>query len=155
MRRWRGWEGRDVAIDGLDIRRNRCRIDIACNDPDNGLFAHRAEQIHVGDNLMEFEARREPAPRFIETPTGFRMAGKNWPTQGCKAWVGNWCWNGYWLDIPVAVDFFVWLQGRKLFDLSCGETRLFNMWRLVRGWDADDRAFLDRMLGKPSNFGAV
>jgi hypothetical protein len=32
----------------LDIKRDRVMIDIACNDPDTGLFAHCVESIHIG-----------------------------------------------------------------------------------------------------------
>jgi len=134
----------------LDIPNNRVMIDIACNDPDNGNFASVAEQIEIG-NLMELEARRG-APRFVELPGGFRLAGKRWPTRGSKDWVGNWCWNGYWMDIPVAVDFLAWLHGRRLFDCTCAEERIFNTWKLPRPFDADDRKFFDRLLGKPSSF---
>src|SRR5262249_26261925 len=69
----RRYRGRDMT--GLDICTNRVMIDVACNDPDNGLFAHRAQMIEIGD-FAEFEARREPAPRFVEVPGGFRLAGK-------------------------------------------------------------------------------
>lgn len=138
-------------MSGLDIPGNRVMIDVACNDPDNGIFAGRAEQINVG-NLMELEARRSPAPRFVEMQNCFRMAGKRWFTRGSKDWVGNWCWNGYWMDIPEAVQFLAWLHGRKMFDCTTGEQRLFNIWKLDRPFDDDDHAFLDRMLGKPSSW---
>lgn len=133
----------------LDIPGNRVMIEVACNDPDNGLFAGRAEQIQVGCEFIELEPRRR-APRFVEVGTGFRMAGKVWHSTGSKYGIGNWCWNGYWMEIPEAVRFFAWLHQRQLFDLSCGETRLFNRWRIERPFDQDDLAFLDRLLGKPS-----
>jgi hypothetical protein len=136
---------------GLRIRDNAVMIDIACNDPDNGNFAARAEQVQIGDTLIELECRRWPAPRFAELGGNIRLSGKHWPILDSKDWVGNWCWNGYWIKIPVAVDFLCWLHARKLYDLTCGEERIFNMWRLDKPFDSDDRAFLDRMLGKPSN----
>lgn len=139
---------------GLDIARNRVMIEIACNDPDNGSFAGRAEEIHIGAQLIELEPRcYGGAPRLVELPGDvIRLAGKKWQTHGCKEWLGNWCWNGYWFDIPVAVDFLTWLHARRLFCCTTGETRIFNMWKNSAAFDADDRAFLDRMLGKPSNF---
>lgn len=141
-------------IGGLNIRDNQVMIDIACNDPDNGCFAYCAEQIQIGAQFIELEARRT-APRFVALTHSVRLAGKHWPIRGSKEWIGNWCWNGYWLDIPVAVDFLCWLHGRKLFDLTRGERRIFNMWRSDRPFDAADRAFLDRMLGKPSTWSAA
>lgn len=133
----------------LRIADNQVMIEVACNDPDNGVFAYRVEQIQIGREFIELEARRS-APRFVELDGAIRLAGKHWPIRGSKDWFGNWCWNGYWIDIPVAVEFLCWLHSRKLFDLSCGEARIFNLWRLDRPFDKNDREFLDRMLGKPS-----
>jgi len=135
----------------LKISANEAMIDIACNDPDNGNFAYVAEQIQIGDQFIELEARRR-APRFVELDGAIRLAGKSWPITGSKGWIGNWCWNGYWMKIPTIVEFLCWLHKRKLFDLTCGEERIFNIWRL----DVPlDRAFLDRMLGKPSTWGRL
>jgi hypothetical protein len=143
-------------MSGLSIKRNAVMIDIACNDPDNGLFAGRAEMIEIGTDFIEMEARGRP-PRFddhgAESNNLVYLAGKRWPVIGCKYGVGNWCWNGYWMEIPVAVDFLVWLHGRRLFNLTCGETRIFNIWESDRPLDnPTDREFLWRMLGKPSTF---
>lgn len=119
-----------MSIAGLDVRNNRVMIDVACNDPDNGIFCHRAHQIQVGYQFAELEAKRDPAPRFTEEDDDrITMSGKSWPTHGSKEWVGNWCWNGYWMDIPTAVDFLVWLHRRNLFALTCGDDRLFQRWK--------------------------
>lgn len=137
---------------GLDIQNNRVMIDVACNDPDNGVFAGRAEQIQIGYDFIELEARREPSPRFRERYNGFVLAGKFWPTHGSKDWVGNWCWNGYWMAIPDAVQFLAWLHQRRLYDLTSGETRIFNVWKVPEPFDQSTRDLLDRMLGKPSTY---
>lgn len=137
----------------LDIRNNRVMIEVACNDPDNGNFAGRAEQTQIGDQFVELEAKREPAPRFVETPRGFRLAGKNWTTYGGKDWFGNWCWNGYWMTIPDAVAFLAWLHQRDLYDLTTGESRIFSRWKWREPFHDNDRQFLDRALGKPSMHG--
>ena len=134
-------------MSGLDIRNNRVMIDIACNDPDNGAFAYRAEMIQIGAQFLELEAKRR-APRFVELPSAFRLAGKTWPTCGSKDWVGNWCWNGYWMDIPKAVEFLAWLQGRNLFHCGCGEDRAYNIWNAPVRMTSDDRKFFVLMLGK-------
>jgi hypothetical protein len=124
------------------------RIDIACNDPDNGIFAHRAHMIHLPDGLMELEARNyDRPPRFTLTDKGFRLAGKRWPVARSKDWYGNWCWNAYLLEEPVARAFLVWLHGRKLFDCTCGETRLYNAWNLDTPLDLDPNG-LGRLLLK-------
>lgn len=124
------------------------RIDICCNDPDNGLFDHVARQIDLPDNLMELEARYyDRPPRFVDLGGAFRLAGKRWPYVQSKEWVGNWCWNAYWLEEPVARAFLIWLHGRKLFDCTCGEQRLFNVWKLDEPLDLDPNG-LGRLLLK-------
>lgn len=135
----------------LNIQRDWVMVDVACNDPDNGIFAHVAEQIQIGAELLELEPRRMP-PRFVEIDGGFRLAGKVWPVKGSKDWVGNWCWNGYWMEIPKLVEFLDWLHGRRLFDCTCGEERIYNIWKNEKPFDKSDRDFLSRMLGKPSSF---
>ena len=131
----------------------RVRIDIACNNPDNGVFAHRAEQIQLPDDLGEFMAHgfyENRAPRLVEMDGAIRLAGKRWPITGSKEWVGNWCWNAYWLELSVAADFVVWLHRRKLYSIDQGESRLFEMWRKTTLFDAQDRAFIERLLAKAS-----
>ncbi len=111
-------------------------LDVCCNDPDNGLFAHKAERLQLG--ICEFEARRDPAPRFVllDNKTKFRLAGKVWPIDRSKDWYGNWCWNryviwergktpGWWM-----VDFLKWLRGRELYDMDTGTSDLYRWWRL-------------------------
>lgn len=139
-------------MSGLDIRNNRIMIDVACNDPDNGIFAHRAEMISVASDFLDLELCAR-APRFIELPGKFRLAGKTWPITGSKEWVGNWCWNGYWMDIPKAVEFLAWLQAKNIFRCTCGEERVYNTWNAPVAMTADDRAFFSRLLGKPSTWG--
>jgi hypothetical protein len=137
---------------GLDVPNNRVIVEVACNDPDNGTFAYRAEQIQIGHQLIELEAKRELAPRFVELLSAFRLAGKKWPHYGGPTWFGNWCWNGYWMDIPTAVDFLAWLHQRNLFNLTCGEERIFNRWKWREPFDKSHLDFLDRQLCKPSNW---
>lgn len=141
-------------MSGLDLKRDLVVIDIACNDPDNGLFASRAEMISIGSDLLELEARGR-APRFLEEPAdAVRLAGKTWHIAGQQYWHGNWCWNRYWFAVPEAVMFLAWLHGRRLFSAGCGEERLFCMWDATQPFNAAERDWLTRMLRDPSNFGA-
>lgn len=135
---------------GLNVRDDMIMIDVACNDPDNGLFAGRAEQISIGCDLLELEARRS-APKFVELTNGFRLAGKSWHSPLSKYGVGNWCWNGYWMKTKHAAHFLSWLHSRNLFSVSSGESRLFNMWQSPKPFDDADREFIWRLIGKPSS----
>lgn len=134
---------------GPRIRDDLIMVDVACNDPNNGLFAGRAEMISIGSDLLELTARRS-APKFVETEVGFRLAGKVWPVHSNRHGVGNWCWNGYWMKTRDAVSFLAWLHGRRLFCAEQGETRLFNMWMSEKPFDDQDYEFIWRLIGKPS-----
>lgn len=111
------------------------RIDFACNDPDNGLFAYAVCQIHLPDQLLELGAKQwsllsfRGCPRFAEVSGGIRLSGKTWPIVRSIEWYGNWCWNAYFMRDQVARQFLVWLHRRDLFQCECGETRLYNLWK--------------------------
>lgn len=108
------------------------RIDIACNDPDNGIFASRANGIQIADadgDLIELEPYDwERGPRFIVTNNTFRLSGKNWPYLQSKEWYGNWCWNAYWLNTDTAIRFLHWLHSRELFQCTHGRTDFHTLW---------------------------
>jgi hypothetical protein len=117
------------------------RVDIACNNPDNGLFWGRVAQIALPDQLLELTAKqwRITTPRGCPTMSeitnaagrlvAIKLAGKHWPVTRSREWYGNWCWNAYWMTDQTARQFFVWLHGRRLFNCETGETRLFNCWK--------------------------
>lgn len=138
---------------GLSIKHDAVMIDMACNDPDNGLFDHSCCQISLGFDFLELECQGWKPPRFAELDGAIRLSGKKWPIIGSKYGVGNWCWNGYWMKIPVAVDFLTWLHGKETFHCTSGEERLFNIWNSSRPFDESDRQFIWRLLGKPSMYG--
>ena len=140
---------------GLDIKRDAVMIDMACNDPDSGLFNHCVEQISLGYEFLELELGKAVPPRFAEFDQSIRLSGRKWPIIGSTYGVGNWCWNGYWMAIPVAVDFLTWLHGKQIFHCTSGETRLSNIWNSPRSFDESDRLLLWRLLGKPSMYGAT
>lgn len=122
-------------------------VDVACNDPDNGLFAFRASALTVGgSDLLQLEAVRLPSPRFVEIDGGFRLAGKAWPIRYSRDWFGNWAWNRYWLEWGVAVSFVVWLRRRRLFSVDCAEAGLFEFWKTTTPITADELAHIERLL---------
>ena len=134
-------------------------VHIACNDPDNGHFARKAQALQLdfgkGDYLeLGMCGRRDPG--FLVLDGGFFRLGRyKYPFSRSGEWVGNWCWNGYWMPIPEVVRFLDWLHRRRLFHCTTGETRIYNMWNNSAGFDDEDRRFLWRMLGKPSNHHAA
>lgn len=107
-------------------------LKVACNDPDNGLFAGRATMLEIGD--AEFEANNIGSGHgfaFVELPDAVRLAGKTWKTAGSKEWYGNWCWNRYDLYHPKKtprwyfVDFVTWLRERRLFSCTAAPEAFF------------------------------
>jgi hypothetical protein len=63
----------------------KVRLDVCCNDPDNGIFAHRAEQLQVNTwdgETIELVSLRDPAPRFAEGSLTIRLCRRNWPILG-------------------------------------------------------------------------
>ena len=103
-------------------------LHVCCND-EMGHFDHRAEVLSIGS--MEFEALRDPVPRFVDLGGRVRLAGKHWPCEGSKDYVGNWCWNAYQLATEqrttrwTLTDFLIWLRGRHLYRMTVGPDVLF------------------------------
>jgi len=92
-------------------------LDVACNDPDNGLFAYRADTLNI-NGAAEFEACVHCS--FRERPKGFMLSGKFWSVSRSAEWVGNWCWNRYYLNDPIT--FVYWLKNRGLFRCIEGQS---------------------------------
>jgi len=71
-------------------------FDVACNDPDNGHFAGRTASISMLG--CEFEPSNFDGYKFnVEVDGTFRLHGKTVPFVSCTEWIGNWCWNRYWI----------------------------------------------------------
>lgn len=110
-------------------------LDVACNNPDNGIFDFSAPMLQLGS--AEFECSRA-APSFFEdlpapgSLSRMRLAGKNWTYSHSKDWVGNWCWNRYLLSHPkkslrwYLTDFVTWLRDRELYSCSQGPCEFFD-----------------------------
>lgn len=77
-------------------------VDFACNDPDNGNFAGRAgvASITIGRNSLDLELDPMAGVTFVERQLGIRIHRHEFQTRRSKDWVGNWCWNRYWLPYP-------------------------------------------------------
>ena len=120
------------------------RMDVCCNDPDNGLFDHRAAMIHLPDQLLELGASDFRGPAFREHPDHIQISRRKFACGRSKEWFGNWCWNAYWLDIDEAVEMLVYVHKTGAFNCDQGEERLFNRWRWEEPFTDSDREFLAR-----------
>ncbi len=121
-------------------------LDVACNDPDNGNFAGRAQGLSIGD--AEFMPRNWPKGyAFAELDNAIRLAGVQWTIASSKYWVGNWCWNRYALYHPekttrwYMVDFVKWLRRQRQFSCDCAPAEFCDWFEAedieVRASDAD------------------
>lgn len=70
-------------------------VDFACNDPDNGDFARKAGMASVLGNDLELDPFGGVA--FTEGPGWIRIHRRKFTFRSSVDWLGNWCWNRYWL----------------------------------------------------------
>ena len=94
-------------------------IDFACNDPDNGEFAGKVWRAEVDDNEIEAPGHRPVA--FTVTRDGFRIHRKEFEVVRSKDWLGNWCWNRYWLK-PEEHERLIEHLRMSSWRCSCGES---------------------------------
>ena len=130
----------------------RVRIDFACNDPDNGVFAGRVPQIHLPNEMLSLTAEQwditseARCPKLrIEGDEMIVLSGKQWPAVGSRERIGNWCWSAWWFEPATGWAFLRWLHGRRLFACEQAEEDVFQRWNGDREWPAEpDIAFLVR-----------
>ena len=75
-------------------------VHVACNDPDNGNFAGKAQMLQLdfgkGDYLeLGMCGAREP--NFRVERSRFRLGRLWYSFERSSDWVGNWCWNAYYV----------------------------------------------------------
>lgn len=126
-----------------------CPVDIACNDPDNGLFDHRASAIQLDDQILELAAHDMRGPRMRVSGDAIFISNRKFPIVDHKSWVGNWCWDRFWLPLDDAVALFAWLHRRGMFAVEQGDTRLFNAWKSDASFPVDVlRAIISRRIAR-------
>lgn len=77
---------------------------VACNDHRNGVFAGEADLIELGTRHSDdvHIALDGPTTRFREFADAVKIGRRKFPVLGGKEWVGNWCWNEYFVTPEVA-----------------------------------------------------
>jgi len=124
-------------------------IAAACNDYRNGAFKGSADHFHF------VTPNGQPAADFyMGGPVKFAVEGRSirlgrrhvFPILASREWMGNWCWNEYWLDDDQAARFLriLWKNGQceggwcDLLDrLKDGERATAELLREVQGnWEA-------------------
>ena len=112
-------------------------LHFACNDPDNGNFAHGFAMMEVdgGDLHMEFENSS-----FRKVPVHFDFALERGPGKvkvgrlevealSYKSWYGNWCWDAVSVSLVNAltvINYVGKLKGWRMTDGPCSLFEAFN-----------------------------
>lgn len=97
-------------------------VDFACNDPASGIFEGKAWMGSIDGNDIE---RSSGEVRFHETATGFTIHRKKFAVHDSKEWVGNWCWNRYWLTVKEARKLVEHLR-KNGWECTCGDERFYD-----------------------------
>jgi hypothetical protein len=104
------------------------RIDIACNDPDNGSFAGKTNMIQYrfdGD-YIELEADNWGGYAFTDSGSWIRLHRRKFEVIGSKEWFGNWCWNAYGFKRSVGVNLIMMLRASGRWRCTHGPSRWYD-----------------------------
>jgi hypothetical protein len=132
--KWMAARASVFAMKSMKMMPDLIRIDMACNNPDNGNFVGRVCQIQLPNGALELTAKAwnitsfTGCPKLDESSSKVVLSGKAWPIVRSKEWFGNWCWNAYWFESREALNFLVWLHGRSLFRCEGGWSDLCDVW---------------------------
>ncbi|HWP58983.1 MAG TPA: hypothetical protein VNL14_13910 [Candidatus Acidoferrales bacterium] len=98
------------------LKAERLRINLCCNNPDNGMFDGKAFAIEFGDNLSLTSQFRGWSPRLTRGPgrSWLRIGGSpRCPVLSYKEWFGNWCWDSIVTDSRSAMRVLNWIKEGK------------------------------------------
>lgn len=115
------------------------RLDVACNNPDNGLFAWKAEMLQVvtwDGGGVEFACVRR-APLFREVSGGIRIFRRTWQVSKSTEWYGNWCWNAYWLHPEILATLLYMAKKSGMFHCEAGPSDLYENWNSPADFNRD------------------
>lgn len=99
-------------------------IDFACNDPSCGEFVGRAGSACYNRYDAEIEASNFHGYAFSEVDGGIRIHGRVFLIVAISRWVGNWCWNRYWLKREDAKALLRHLRKHR-WRMTCAPSRLY------------------------------
>ena len=100
-------------------------VDVACNDPDNGNFAGRTMMVQVGE--MEIEADNWAGYAFSVLDSGqVRLHRRAFSFVDRKFWMGNWCWDRFWMRRSEAKRFLGMLRDSGRWRCTSAPCRLYD-----------------------------
>lgn len=113
----------------------RVLVMLCMNDDRNGNNLERCSGIHVqhDDDLftgtIELESDMLAPPsrmtvcRYIPRPTGgnlLQFGRRRFRCTGWREWIGNWCWNGTWMERAEARRFIAYAVSHARFTITGG-----------------------------------
>ena len=101
-------------------------IMFCCNDPDNGSNTGRADAFSF-DNMIELDG-----PFIICKKANdhlLQINRRSFPIMSYQTWIGNWCWDGARVTIPVANAIANYLLSLDKFRCGAGESSLYDAWQ--------------------------
>jgi hypothetical protein len=103
-------------------------IDFACNDPDNGSFSGRTGMAVYGDAEIE-SPDIYGGYKFTELDHGsigfIRIHRRKFIYTDAREWVGNWCWNRYYLRRDEMKRLLLTLRDNG-WRVTCGPSRFYD-----------------------------
>jgi len=103
-------------------------LHFACNDPDNGVFAGRVEGVALDNGALDLTCQAMRPPKLSVGVLTLKFGRRRWDYEHEVQWLGNWCWNGYWMSTDRAVDFLTWLHADGRFSCDGGWVELCDLW---------------------------
>lgn len=121
---------------------DKVRIDFACNDPDNGNFAGKVWQAAISvpskrgpSDQIELETQFVEGQSFTIVEGQIRMHRIRVPFESRVYWLGNWCWDGFWLERAEAKRLLFRMRSNG-WRCTCGPARFFD-WFNKENTDAE------------------
>jgi hypothetical protein len=107
------------------------RVDFACND-EHGHDTGLAERVNIGD--LELECTLIGSGIVLKRLQGTDATGRfgvqmgrlRFWCSGYKYGVGNWCWDGYWLDEADVLKLVNYLERQKYWNCGSGPCEPFD-----------------------------
>jgi len=121
------------------LQTEKFSLDVACNEPRSGQFYGCAPQLQVGD--AEFEAVSKTVPAFTLSGSVMKISGKPFNYISSSAWVGNWCWDRFFVTEKTVLEILAWLNKRQNFQLIASASAFADVW----DGDFDDKAALSKL----------
>lgn len=79
-------------------------IDFCVNDENNGVFTGKVCRIQFGIGcITTLDPLYVGGHAFRDNGGTITFCRRRWPYRASNTWVGNWCWDAYCFDWPVAL----------------------------------------------------